>query len=395
MGITIPSAGTPIGVMDIVNGTVASVNGNSIPLFEETVKTFSGKKFCFFVNSGTTALLVTLKVLKTISDRSEVILPAYTAPSLILPIKKSMLKPVLCDISLDTFNADLERLEGTITDKTLCVIPVHMFGLACDMKRISGIARKKGAYVVEDAASSLGSKLNAMVTGSFGDIGFYSFNRGKNLSTFAGGCLVTDNDDIAGLIEKEIAKLPSLSLKSKIKIMVKTVALSLAVRPVLFTLLHSIISRFKHNTLHPDFESFEYTTFQAGLGYSLFQRSNYIFENRNKKGMFLYDSLKGLNGIKLPEILHDSNPVFNQFPLLIDDQERRDFLFDEISRIGVECTILYPYPVHKSHDLGYDLSRDPFKNASYMAERLLLIPTHHFVSMSKLEDIVELIRSKS
>ncbi len=346
-----------------------------------------------FVNSGTTALYVTLMALKGLSDRKEVILPAYTAPSLILPIRKAGLEPKLCDISLDTFNFDLDALSLLVTENTLCVIPVHMFGLACDMGRINKIANKKGVYVIEDAASSLGTIINNKNAGAFGDVGFYSLNRGKNLSTLSGGCIVTGLEDVQKLISAEIDKIRKPGLKLKIGIMVKTVALALAVRPLFFTIMRRLISKFKYTTLHTDFDSFKYTRFQAGVGLSLFKKADKIFEERNKKGRFLRDQLNDVEGLVLPEILRHSEPAYNQFPIVLKDSNKRDLLYFEINRQGVECTILYPDPVHKAHDLGYGLANDPFPSASYMAKRLLLIPTHPLISFESLKVVVDVIKS--
>lgn len=391
MNIITPSAGTPINLTDLLSGLLACFRESPL-LFKTDLKRFTGGNRCYFVNSGTTAIYVALKALKHLSGRKEVILPAYTAPSLILPIKKASLKPVLCDVSLETLNIDINRLSESITNNTLCVIPVHMFGMACKIDEIDNLTKQKGAYLLEDAASSLGSYLFDKTTGAFGDIGFYSFNRGKNLSTLSGGCLITNREDMARLIAGELEILPDTNIRTKLGIIIKTIALSLAVRPLFFTLLRRFISKFKHISLHADFTSFKYTSFQAGVGHSLFKRHNTIFQDRYEKGMFLYSLLRGIKGIRLPVILPDSRPVFNQFPLIIDEEEKRDVLFNEINRIGVECTILYPEPVHKAHDLGYDLSCDPFPIASYMARRLLLIPTHHFITKSRLKDVVEVIK---
>src|SRR5574337_612708 len=178
MRLLTPSAGTPVSLSDISQGFLSSLN-QSTTTFESVIKSYTNKKYCYFTNSGTTAFYIILKALKTISTKTEVILPAYTAPSLILPIKKAGLKPVLCDISLKTFNMDIQSMNKCINENTLCFVPVHMFGLPIDMESIVTISQQP-LFVVEDAASSLGTTIDNRPAGIFGDIGFYSFNRGKN-----------------------------------------------------------------------------------------------------------------------------------------------------------------------------------------------------------------------
>jgi dTDP-4-amino-4,6-dideoxygalactose transaminase len=404
----IPSIGTPIGVGDLWKGLFGED-----PDLVEVFKRYAGIRHCYFVNSGTTAFYLILRALKTLSKRRKVVLPAYTAPSLILPIRKAGLEPALSEVSLETFNVDVERLGEYVDEETLCVLPVHMFGVPCDMAGVEKVARSKGAFVVEDAASSLGSELDGRPTGTFGDVGFYSFNRGKNLTTLTGGCIITDSDRLAQLVEKEVGGLPKSSVLSRALIPGKTAVLALAVRPLVYTLLYPIVARFKYTELHTEFDSFACTKFQARMGTSLFRRvEETVFRRREENGVFLYTSLTGIEGIRLPENQFNSeeqrsrgeirNPqsairnrrvVFNQFPLLFEEEAVRDTLHRKIRKeLKIETTILYPDPIHKIYDLGYDLNRDPFPNATYLARRLLLIPTHPLIRRKMLEEIVDLVK---
>ena len=392
MKLLTPSAGTPVSFSDIFQGFLSSFN-QSTTTFESVIKAYTHKKYCYFTNSGTTAFYIILKALKTVSKKTEVILPAYTAPSLILPIKKAGLKPVLCEISLKTFNMDVQSLEKCINKNTLCIVPVHMFGLPMNMEDVMQIARQNSLIVVEDAASSLGTTIHGRPTGVFGDIGFYSFNRGKNLSTLSGGCIVTDSEEMASAIETECASLLALSLVSKLKIATKLIALALAVRPFFYTIFNDLISKLKYTTLHTDFDSFAYTKFQAGVGCALFEHASKILNKRYDHGVFLLDVLAHLKGIKLPELIPHAVPVFNQFPVLFEDETIKENCFEKINNAGIESTKLYPDPIHRVYNLGYDLDKDPFPNATYFSRRLLLIPTHPMMNIEKLSLIVNIIKN--
>ncbi|MDO8141977.1 MAG: aminotransferase class V-fold PLP-dependent enzyme [Candidatus Brocadiales bacterium] len=391
MKLLIPSAGTPVSFTDIAQGLTSSFN-QSAKTFESVIKAYTNKKYCYFTNSGTTAFYVILKALKTISRKTEVVLPAYTAPSLILPIRKAELKPVLCDISLKTFNMDIQSIERCINKNTLCIVPVHMFGLPMNMEDVMKIAQQHSLIVVEDAASSLGTTIHDRPTGIFGDIGFYSFNRGKNLSTLSGGCIVTDREDVASAIKTECGLLPELGLVSKLKITAKLIALALAVRPLFYTIFYDLISKLKYTTLHTDFDSFTYTKFQAGVGCALFKQASKILNKRYDHGMFLFDMLAHLKGIRLPELIPHTVPVFNQFPVLFNDENVKEACFEKINGSGIESTKLYPDPIHRVYNLGYDLDKDPYPNATYFSRRLLLIPIHPMMNIEKLSMIVNIIK---
>ncbi len=390
MQLLTPSAGTPLGLGDLLQG-ITSSNG-SVRGLEAQLSDYIEVGYCHFVNSGTTALYIILEVLKGLSDKNKVVLPAYTAPSLILPLERARLRAVLCDVSLDTFNLDIEHLEESVGKTALCVVPVHMFGIPMDIERVKDVVEDKNVFIIEDAASSFGSKIKGRMTGTFGDVGFYSFNRGKNLSTLTGGCVLTDSEDISSRIVEKISKLSELSLKSRLIMEAKTAALSIAVRPFFYTALYSIVSKFKYTELHTDFVSFKYTDFQAGVGREVLKRAEDIFARRHQNGIFLYGELEGTERTVLPRIPENSTPVFNQFPVLFEDTKTRDRIQREIFKGGVEITILYRDPIHRIHDLGYDLDNDPFPNATYISQRLLLIPTHPIISLDKLSKIVEIIK---
>ncbi|MBI5682441.1 MAG: DegT/DnrJ/EryC1/StrS family aminotransferase [Deltaproteobacteria bacterium] len=375
----IPSAGTPLKLIDIIKASVCSCD------FEANIRKMLSVKYAFTVNSGTTALYVILSVLKRLSNKNEIILPAYTAPSLILPIKKAGLKYKLADVSLETFNMDVNEALNMADDNTLAILCIHMFGIPLDM---SGMRDMEGVCVIEDAASSFGTRKENKFTSTFGDIGFISFNRGKNLSIISGGLIVTDSDRFADIISDEIKKLPSLDFYAKVGIYLKAVGLSYAVRPWFYTIMNGAVSNFKYTSLHEEFHSFHYTDFQRSLGCALIKKSGRIFSDRERKGRLLYGALKDINGIRLPLIPDGWNVVFNQFPFLVEDEGKRLKLVNAVINSGLEATILYDKPIHKI----YNSENQNYPNAEYMASRLVLIPVHHYVTERKLYKVVESIK---
>jgi perosamine synthetase len=390
MRMMIPSVGTPIGFKDILNGFLSR---KACADFNKTIANQTRRKHVLLANSGTTAYFLILKALQRLSNKREVILPAYTAPSLILPIKKAGLVPRLCDIDLKTFNMDLHSLSKIVSNDTLAVTIVHMFGLPQWFESAAQEdALCKSSFIIEDLASGHGSTVYGRTAGSFGDVSFVSFNRGKNFSTLSGGALATDREDIYRLVmEEEERYLQEPTIQSKIGIIVKAVALSLAVRPWFYTMFRSFIAQFKYQGLHDDFAMYAYTRFQAGMGNSALQKSRFIFEKRFENGLYLHRALAGVDGITIPAIADGSIPVFNQFPLLVDNQTRRDIIFKALVERGIEATTLYPEPIHRIYNLGYDSTKDPFPNATYLARRIILIPTHPFVKKRHLQKAVDTI----
>lgn len=375
----IPSAGTPVRVSEIIRSAVFPAD------LEEAIQRMLGVKYAFAVNSGTTAFYMILRALRRVSDRDEVILPAYTAPSLTLPIKKAGLNYRLVDISPYTFNMDIKSASAAISDRTLAVLCVHMFGIPVEIGKVEA---PEGTEVIEDAASSFGTRMGNRLTGTLGDTGFISFNRGKNLSTVTGGIIVTDNDRMADLVRDETGNLPTRRFPDRTRIFLKALALSYAVRPWCYTLLKRAISRFKYTTIHEDFESFRHTAFQGALGRILLKRADELFRDREEKGRLLYDALGNTSGIRCPDLPAGWRIAFNQFPFIVEDASKRMRVLEAVTGTGLEATMLYDRPIHKIYGNG----NESHPHAEYMADRLVLIPVHHYVEAESLHRAIDAVR---
>ncbi|MDD4956005.1 MAG: aminotransferase class V-fold PLP-dependent enzyme, partial [Candidatus Omnitrophica bacterium] len=128
-----------------------------------------------------------------IGSGDEVIVPALTFIATVNPVIYTQAKPVFADVDIDTWNISPEELEKRITKKTKAIIPVHLYGNPCEMDKIMAIARKHKLHVIEDATESLGAVYNKKHTGTFGDLGCFSFNGNKTITTGGGGMVVSNN----------------------------------------------------------------------------------------------------------------------------------------------------------------------------------------------------------
>lgn len=176
-----PTAGLPLAWADFLPG--------GGPL-ENALGEFIGILGVQLECSGTAALVVALTTLKRLSLRTDVVIPAYTCPLVAIAIAHCGLRPVLCDLKPAHFDFCPDALERVCGDNTLAVIPTHLGGRVADMVPVLAVARKVGAYVIEDAAQALGARWGQQSAGLAGDIGFFSLAVGKGLSIFEGGVLV-------------------------------------------------------------------------------------------------------------------------------------------------------------------------------------------------------------
>lgn len=357
----------------------------------EVLSNYLPSRYVFLVNSGTAAFYIILQALKELSKKKEVILPAYTAPSIVLPILKAKLKPVLCDISLSDFNMDLDLLPKVVTENTLCIVPTHLFGIA--VSGIEGLKeRMPDVFMVEDCAQSMGSRIEENNLGSFSDVGFLSFNRGKNLPTYGGGCIFTDSQELAEKIEIEVDKLAEQSTSFKLMLPFKMLALSLAVRPFIYGFFYPLISQFKDSRVPEEFSLGKYTDFQAGIGLSLLRRIDEFSEKRYQNGMTLINGLADIEEIILPDICKDARHAFNRLPVVFKNWDAMKKVKRALWKAGIDTSLMYLKPIHHIFDLGYK-DKD-FPNANYFANRMLTLPVHPLVRQEDLNKMINVFRKR-
>lgn len=172
---------------------VSSV-GKYVDLFEEKFAEYVNAKGAVVTMNGTSALELALRTLG-IGESDEVIVSSMTFISPVNTIKYVGAEPVFVDVCRDTFVMDADKIEEMITPKTKAILPVHIYGHPVDMDKVMEIAKKYNLYVIEDATEALGSEYKGKKVGTIGDVGCFSFNGNKLITTGAGGMFVSNNQE--------------------------------------------------------------------------------------------------------------------------------------------------------------------------------------------------------
>ncbi len=171
------------------------VLGKEVEAFESEFASYIGRKYCAGVASGLDALYLAFRALG-IGEGDEVIVQANTYIASVMGVTMNGAKPVFVEPD-EYFGLDPDRIEEAVTKRTKAVLAVHLYGLSCDMEKICRICKKHDLKLVEDCAQSHGAHLDGRMTGSFSDIGCFSFYPSKNLGGFGdGGAIVTDNEEL-------------------------------------------------------------------------------------------------------------------------------------------------------------------------------------------------------
>lgn len=172
------------------------VLGKEVAAFEEEFADYTGAKYCVGLASGLDALWLAFRVLN-IKEGDEVIVQGNTYIASVMGITINGATPVFVEPD-DYYQINPAKIEEKITDRTKAVLVVHLYGQASDMAPIVELCKKYKLRLVEDCAQSHGACFNGKMTGTFGDIGCFSFYPSKNLGAFGdGGAIVTDDEQIA------------------------------------------------------------------------------------------------------------------------------------------------------------------------------------------------------
>lgn len=170
--------------------------GEAVAQFEREFANYVGARHAVMCSSGTTALHLALEAVG-VRTGDEVLVPDLTYVATANAVTYCCARPVPVDVRRDTWCLDLAATERAITSRTVAIVPVHLYGVACDMEAVRVFAKKHGLVVVEDAAESLGGYCGERHTGTLGTVGVFSFYANKIITTGEGGCAVTDSPDVA------------------------------------------------------------------------------------------------------------------------------------------------------------------------------------------------------
>jgi len=334
-------------VMEVLDSGMLA-QGPRVKAFEEAFAEMCGVKHAIATTSGTTALHVAL-LANGIGPGDEVITSAFTFIASANSILFTGARPVFVDIDPRTFNLDPDLIEAAITPKTKAIMPVHLYGLTCDMDPIVRIAEKHGLAIIEDACQSHGAGYKGKKAGSFGT-GTFSLYPTKNITSGEGG-MITTND-------------PVIDEKCRV------------IRQ------HGMRRRYYHDELGFNFRM---TDVHAAIGLAQLKKLDKFNATRQANAKFLSENLKG---VLVPYIPEGQTHVFHQYTVRVPDG-KRDALRTYLQEHGVGSEVYYPVPIHQQSfyvtDLGYKDSLPETENA---ALEVLSLPVHAGLSASDLETIV-------
>jgi dTDP-4-amino-4,6-dideoxygalactose transaminase len=265
--------------------------------------------------------------------------------------------PVFVDITDETFNIDPAKIEEKITDKTKCIIVVHLFGQCADMNPIMDIARKHNIAVIEDTAQSLGARYKNKMAGTIGDLGCYSFFPSKNLGCLGDGGLVVSNDE---------------QLADKVSIL----------------RLHGSRPKYYHSIVGTNSRL---DTIQAAVLLVKLPYLNKWAQKRREHANIYTEAFTEIEQVRTPFIDPNCHHVFNQYTIRV---QNRDELQSYLKENGIGSAIYYPLCLHVQEcfkSLGY--KEGDFPVAEQASSQVLSIPVYPELSEDQQAYVVQTIKN--
>jgi len=366
--------------------------------FKEAIQNYFGVKHCLLINSGRAALTSILMAFKQGDDRDEVIIPSYTCFSVPAAIVRAGLKIMLCDIELETLDFNYDQLEKCISEKTLAIIPCHLFGLVADVNRVIEIAKVKKVWVIEDAAQAMGAKLQEKYVGSIGDVGFFSLGRGKPMTTMGGGIIVTNDDHLEANISSQLeALIQNSQFKTQnFKLFVYNLVYSIFLNPRLYWIPDRLPFLHLGETIYdPNFSIGPFAAIQAQQGLIGLKRLEMENALRYRRGLELSRRFKKGDGIIAPKLLDSSVPIYLRFPVYLSDKIHRDKAYQNLKTRGLGSHFMYPSSIYEIKGIKVHPScKGNDKNGRKVSRKLLTLPTNRFLKEDRIKEMENILMNK-
>lgn len=387
IGRTVPPAAAPLGWRDCWSGMAGILSPErALGVLEDEVRREFGVAHVFLVSSGTSALAVTLTALRSLTSRREVIIPAYTCYSVPAAVLKAGLRPVLCDINPSSFDFDLEQLETRLGDDTLCVVATHLFGIPAAVATIRALCAPRGIFVVEDAAQAMGAEHKGRKLGTLGDAGVFSLGRGKNITCGSGGIVVTSAPRIAAALDNQFRRLTRPSIREQIQDWLRLVLMMIFIRPWLYWIPAAIPFLELGRTIFPtDISIARLSGMKAGLLRNW--RSRLAGSNRLRAETAAYFSRQ----LALQPAVASPHPYL-RLPVAVGTAAEREWIQGVSRKHGLGVSLAYPMPLNEIPELRATFNGQSFPAARKVAEQLLTLPTHHWLSAKDKRAIAAVCR---
>lgn len=332
--------------------------GPKCDAFEQAFAEYVGAKHAIACANGTAALHMAWMDLLQPGD--EVLVPSFTFFATASTVAVCGAVPVFCDVDPETFLLDLEDAKTRITERTVAVCPVHLYGNPVDAQAMESFAQRHSLTVVWDAAQAHGSKLNGKGVGALGPYSAYSFYPTKNLYVGEGGMVCTDDAERA--------------------------------RRLRLLRDHGTTARYEHSLLGLNYRM---TDIAGAIGLQQLKRLDAMLAIRRRNAAVLVEGLSKVAGLRLQRHTPGSEHAWHQFCLVVEPSEfgmDRDALAAHLKTQQITTGIHYPRGLHRQPVFVERYGEQSLEQTDYLGDHILALPVHHGMDEADAQRVVDAIK---
>jgi perosamine synthetase len=356
-------------------------------------------------SSGTACLVVAFTSLKERSARRTVIVPAYTCPIVVHAAAAAGLRVRACDLVAGGFDLDLVELGRLIDDDTLCVVPTHFGGALADVAAVRSFVAQRSpeTTVIEDAAQAFGARQSGAMAGFAGHIGVFSFSRGKGLTLYEGGCLVSTDRDIRENLRATAQRLLARSSLWEMRRAIELVGYHLLYNPFGLVFAYGASRRYwlkrgdparaVGDVVSPRISLHQIGAWRAGVGLRALGRldAHWI------AGRARHDALAARLVLELPDVqVHrpapSQQPVCSFLFVTLPTRARCEAALSALWRLPCGVSKLFAHTLGGYPQLDGKIALGATPNADDLVARTLTISTSEYLNARDIDIIVAALR---
>ena len=346
----------------------------------------------FLISSGRAALALVLRTLAEANPaRREVVVPGYTCYSVAASAVRAGLVVRPLEVNPDTLDFEPSGLQAIDPDRTLAIVSTSLYGIPANLPALERFAKERGIPLIDDAAQSLGARVDGRAVGTFGDAGILSFDKGKNITSMQGGAILARDGALALRLAAEVAELPAATFAVGAGYAAKTLVYALLLRPWLYWIPNALLT-LGETPFELDYPITRFPGSLASFVHRQLNRLDALTASRTENASALRAGLASVAGIRLPTS-SIGQAVYPRFPLIFEDSGRREAALRRLRAAGIGATASYPRALIDVPPLQPSLAEAvaPTPRARAIAAGMLTLPTHGYVTERDRDRMVAIL----
>lgn len=395
----IAPAGAPIGPADLGRwANAALAPGNVSQRLRDVLSARFGKGHYFLSSTGRAGMTLLLRAMRRLSpaDRDEVVIPSYTCYSVAASAVKAGLKVRLVDIDPHTLDYAPAELARTDFRRVVALVATNLYGFPSDLPALSRLARGQGVFLIDDAAQAMGASVGGRPSGTWGDAGLFSFDKGKNVSAIDGGVVFTASEELAEALRMEWGGLPVPGAVATAVYLVKVLGYALMLRPQLYGIPARIPEIGLGRTVFTsEFPLSAPSAPQTVLVATMMPRLEAFTAARRANAEALLAGLASIRSLSTITPAAGSAPAYLRLPVLCATHASREASIVALTAAGIGATGSYPAALLDVPEVQRVMAGGSARGEGgrHVAHCILTLPTHPFVGGEDVSLAVETLRA--